>query len=146
MRFLSLLHKARQCAFGDGRCRLLIRQFFNLFIQFKATTQSHENCVFLYRFSNMAISPQNNDFFIFYTGKLYGLTGMIFSHLRPFLWCNILIKGITSQLNHFLRSCRSSGIHLFVKGVWGQFYCFSVHQWPIILIKRGLRSIWLLPR
>ena len=25
----------------------------------------------------MALSPQNNDFFIFYTGKLSGLTGMI---------------------------------------------------------------------
>ena len=46
-----------------------------LFAQFK-TTKSHENYVFLYPFSNMAISPQNYDFFIFYTAKLYGLTGM----------------------------------------------------------------------
>ena len=42
-RFLSLLHKASQCAFGDGMCRLLIRQFFSLFAQFKTTTKSHEN-------------------------------------------------------------------------------------------------------
>ena len=74
MRFLSLLHKASQCAFGDGVCQLLIRHVFTLFAQFK-TTKYHENYVFLYSFSN--ISPQNNDFLnIFYTGKLYGLTGM----------------------------------------------------------------------
>ena len=39
-------------------CRLLIRQFFNPFAQFKTTTKSHENYVFLYPFSNMAISPK----------------------------------------------------------------------------------------
>ena len=31
--------------------------FFNLLAQFKTTTKSHENCVFLYPFSSMAISP-----------------------------------------------------------------------------------------
>ena len=36
-RFLSLLHWARQCAFGDGVCQLHIQQFFNLFAQFKTT-------------------------------------------------------------------------------------------------------------
>ena len=46
------------------------------FAQFKTTTKSHENYVFLYPFSSMAIYPQNNDFFKFYTGKLYGSTGM----------------------------------------------------------------------
>ena len=30
-RFLSLLHLASQCAFGDGMCRLLVRHFFSLF-------------------------------------------------------------------------------------------------------------------
>ena len=40
-------------AFGDG-------VFFNLFAQFKATTKSHENCVFLYPFSNMAIKNPLN--------------------------------------------------------------------------------------
>ena len=39
--------------------RLLVRQFFSLFAQFKTTTtKSHENYVFLYPFSNMAISPK----------------------------------------------------------------------------------------
>ena len=38
---------------------------FCLFAQFK-TTKSHENHVFLYPFSSMAISPQNNDFFIYF--------------------------------------------------------------------------------
>ena len=54
-RFPSLLHKASQCEFGDGVHRLL---------------------VFLYPFSSMAISPQNNEKNVFYAGKLYGLTGM----------------------------------------------------------------------
>ena len=36
---------------------LLIRQFFSLFAQFKTTTKSHENYVFLYSFSSMAIYP-----------------------------------------------------------------------------------------
>ena len=52
---------------------------FHLFAQFKTTTKSHENCVFLYPFSNMAGSAQNNNkklYFNFYTSKLYGLTGM----------------------------------------------------------------------
>ena len=50
MRFLSLLHQASQCAFGDCVCRLFIRPFFNLFAQFK-TTKSDENYVSLYPFS-----------------------------------------------------------------------------------------------
>ena len=53
--------------------QLLVQQFFSLFAQFK----SHENYVFLYLFSSMAISPQNNEETVFYTGKLYGLTGML---------------------------------------------------------------------
>ena len=32
--------------------------------------------VFLYPFSNKAISPENNEQTVFYTGKLYGLAGM----------------------------------------------------------------------
>ena len=55
-------------------CRLFIQQFFSLFAQFK-TTKSHENYVFLYPFSNMTISPQNNDFFFLILVN-YGLTGM----------------------------------------------------------------------
>ena len=69
-RFLSLLHYASQCAFGNGVCWLLIWQFFSLFAPLKTPTKSHEKCVFLYPFSNMAIKR------VFYTGKLYGLTGM----------------------------------------------------------------------
>ena len=82
MRFLSLLHSAftSQCAFGDGMRRLLVQQFFSLFAHFKITTKSHENYVFLYPFSNMAISAQNNEKNVFYTGKLYGLTGMLCSN------------------------------------------------------------------
>ena len=49
---------------------------FNLFAQFITTTKSHENCVFLYSFSNMAIPPKKIMKTVFYTGKLYGLTGM----------------------------------------------------------------------
>ena len=44
-RFLSLLHYASQCAFGDGVCWLLIWQFFSLFAQFKTTAKSHKNYV-----------------------------------------------------------------------------------------------------
>ena len=60
------MHKASQCAFGDGVYGLLIQQFFNLFAQFKTTTKSHENHVFLYPFSDMAISPQNHEKTILY--------------------------------------------------------------------------------
>ena len=77
MRFLSLLHKFNQCAFGDGMCQRLVQQFFSLFAQFKMPTKSLENDVFLYPFSDMATSPQNNQKIVFYTGKLYGLTGML---------------------------------------------------------------------
>ena len=86
-RFLSLLHYVSQCAFGDGVCWLLVWQFFNLFAQFKTTAKSHENYVFLYPFSSLAI-PQNNDFILFYTGKLHGLTGMWnvhYAHFEPSL-------------------------------------------------------------
>ena len=79
MRFLSLWRWASECAFGDGMCQLLIQQFFSLFAQFKTITKSHENYVFLYPFYIMAISPQINEKSVFYTGKLYGLTGMILS-------------------------------------------------------------------
>ena len=58
---------------------LLIQQFFSLFAQFKTTTKSHENYVFLYPFSSVAISPQHNEKTVFYTGKLYGLTGTLMS-------------------------------------------------------------------
>ena len=69
--------------FGYAMHRLLIRQFFSLFAQFKTTTKSHENYVFLYLLSNMAISPQNNERKkpVFYTGKLYGLTGMCYYNI-----------------------------------------------------------------
>ena len=35
----------------------LFNSFFNLFAQFKTVIKSHENDVFLYQFSFMAISP-----------------------------------------------------------------------------------------
>jgi len=57
--------------------QLLVEQFLSLFAQFKTTTKSHENYDCLYPFSSMAISPQNNEKNVFYTGKLYGLTGML---------------------------------------------------------------------
>ena len=61
----------------------LFDSFLNLFAQFKTMTKSHQNYVFLYPFSNMAISPQNNPGGgggeeVFCTGKLYGLIGMLF--------------------------------------------------------------------
>ena len=54
----------------------LFKKKMCLFAPFYTTTKSHETYVFLYPFSNMAISPQNNEKNVFYTGKLYGLTGM----------------------------------------------------------------------
>ena len=44
---------------------VFVQQFFNLFAQFK-TTKFHESYVFLYPFSNMTISPQNNEKTILY--------------------------------------------------------------------------------
>ena len=92
--------------FGDGMCRLLIQKKFNLFAQLKKMTKSHENSVFQDPFSNMAISPQND---VFYTGKLYGLTGMWMVKLNvKFLEichnvCNYTLYGGTlclSQVTH----------------------------------------------
>ena len=64
-------------------CQLLVQPFFNLFAHFKKT-KSHKKYVFLYPFSNMAISPKNNKKHVFYTSKLYELTGMQ-SHLHGIL-------------------------------------------------------------
>ena len=56
---------------------LFFHQSFNRFAQFKTKNPLSPNYVFLYPLSSMAISPQNNEKTVFYTGKLYGLTGMI---------------------------------------------------------------------
>ena len=85
--------------------RLFIRQFFSLFAQFK-TTKSHENYVFLYPFSNMAISPQNNQKTVFYTGKLYGLTGMQY-----------LQYGSNMAL-HFTSACTRILKNHYFGGIW----------------------------
>ena len=99
MRFLTLLHQASWCAFGDGVCWLLIQQFFNLFAQFKTTTKSHENCLFLYPFSSMAISPQINEKNVFYTSKLYGLTGMCLYDFQTFFFF------LTNGTRHCGKNC-----------------------------------------
>ena len=54
--FLAYCTRPVSVHFGNGVCQLLVWRFLNLFAQFKATTKSHENYVFLYPFSNMAIS------------------------------------------------------------------------------------------
>ena len=54
-----------QHAFGNDLCQLVFQQFFKLFAQFKTTTK-YENHVFLYPFSNMAISPKTNEKTILY--------------------------------------------------------------------------------
>ena len=58
-------------------CWLLIQQFFNLFAQFKTTTKSHKNDVFLYLFSICPPPPPQKKHPVFYASKLYGLTGMV---------------------------------------------------------------------
>ena len=80
---------------------LLVWQVFNLFAQFK-TTRSHENYVFLYPFSSMAISPKINEKTVFYIGKLYGLTGMqLHDQLRgaqwPWPWSAGCLGNVTSS-------------------------------------------------
>ena len=86
LRFFSLLHWASPCVFGDGVCWLLIQQFFSLFAQFKTATKSHENYVSLDQLFYMAIFPPLSiRNFLFYTGKLYGLTGMWL------YWCLLLM-------------------------------------------------------
>ena len=57
-------------------CVGCLLEFFSLFDQFKTATKFHENYIFLYPFSNMAISPQNNEKTVFYASKPCGLTGM----------------------------------------------------------------------
>ena len=76
---------------------------FSIFLlSFKTPTKSHENYVFLYPFSNMAISCQNDEKTVFYTGKLYGLTGMQMyaaaSVSRSSTECVILFGGCFSSI------------------------------------------------
>ena len=52
--------------------------WFSIFLLSLKQQQNLIKIVFLYPFSSLAISPQNNEFFKFYTSKLYGFTGMIF--------------------------------------------------------------------
>ena len=105
------------CAFGDGVCQLLIQQFFSLFAQFKTKTKSHENYVFLYPFSNMAISPQNKEENLFYSSKLYGLTGMMYFPQ----WINKVVLYLVAGVcrNHSLMPERQRG-HGAVAGFPGE--------------------------
>ena len=60
---------------------------FNSFSVFLLGLKQQQNLikiVFLYPFSGMAISPQNNEKNVFYTGKLYGLTGMRIPKVQKF--------------------------------------------------------------
>ena len=75
---------------------------FSIFLRLKTPTKSHEKCVFLYPFSNMAIKR------VFYTGKLYGLTGMtidrmtkrcmlmtIFAYFPPIQFSSVQLKMVS---------------------------------------------------
>ena len=64
------VHLAMACV-----SQLLIQQFFSLFAQFK-TTKSYENYVSVSIFQYGHIPPKIMKKHVFYTGKLYGLTGM----------------------------------------------------------------------
>ena len=66
MRFLSLLHLASQCAFGDGVCWLLVQPFsiFLLSLKQQNLLKIMFSCI---HFPKWRYPPQNNDFFIFYT-------------------------------------------------------------------------------
>ena len=81
-RFLSLLHWASQCAFGDGMCRLHVQQFFSLLLSLKQ--QSLMKILFsCIHFLIWPYPPKNYDFILFYTSKLYGLTGMQWQEIQP---------------------------------------------------------------
>ena len=82
-RFLWLLHRPVSVHLAMAYAGCLFNSF-SVFTQFKTTTKSHENYVFLYPFSciHSPSPPPKGDFLIFYTGKLYGLTGMLFQYLQ----------------------------------------------------------------
>ena len=89
-------------------CRLFIHQFFSLFAQFKTTTKFHENYVFLYPFSNMAISPQIFFTFCFIPVNCMGWQVCIYKQLHwhtsfflPSLEINKLKKAC-NQARHFV--------------------------------------------
>ena len=108
-----------ECIWQWHICWLLIWQFFNLFAQFKTTTKSRENYVFLYPFSNMAISPQNNDKTVFYTSKLYGLTGMVYNFIcKLSLWKCTLITSPHCGCHKHSASC-----HM----IWNASYPLRTH-------------------
>ena len=79
---------------------------FSIFFALFYTTKSHKNCVFLYPFFNVAISPQNNEKNVFYTGKLYGLTGM---HM-----CFMIFKVVIREVFPFIT----------LSPVFFVFFCF----------------------
>ena len=80
--------------------------FFSLF---KTKTKFHENYVFRYPFSSMAISPQNSDNKKNYTGKLYGLTGMSVCGQGSGQFC-----GMGGSLGPFVCVCVHTPVHTCV--------------------------------
>ena len=73
-RFLSLLHLASQCAFGDGMCRLLVQQSnFLLSLKQQNLMKIMFSCI---HFPIWSYPPKIMKKTVFYTAKLYGLTGM----------------------------------------------------------------------
>ena len=118
--------------------RLLIQQFFNLFAQIKTITKSDENYVFLYPFSNMAISPQNNEKnkqtnkqtkTAFYTVNCMGWQVWVFDaqpRLIPFpyifagvspLW-SVSVSLLISQRTRELISTRKTSTNTTITKTW----------------------------
>ena len=84
----------------------LFTSFSIFFAQCKTTTKSHENYVFLYPFSSMAISPPNNEKNIFYTGKLYSAIQAGLLTPLTFAWHRLSPLAAFTSCAYFLHNGR----------------------------------------
>ena len=94
---------------------------FNSFSVFLLSLKQKQNLMkitfFLYPFSNMAISPQNKEENVFYSSKLYGLSGTMYFPQ----WINKVVLYLVAGVcrNHSLMPERQSG-HGAVAGFPGE--------------------------
>ena len=91
----------------------------------------------------MAISPQNNEKTIFYTGKLYGLTGMTCGLSNHISWGHVTCH-VTRHVTSQLLDDASPGSTLVVSPQWGTVdaeikvpsfcadSCFCIHSTPLL--------------
>ena len=68
----------------------------------------------------MAISPQNNEETVFYTGKLYGLTGMASGQMYQLLFCSTGSQKKEEEKSAAQRGRETERVCVCVCSRWGR--------------------------